>query len=201
MRLVTSGWWRSCRGGLESAPLQHRSVRSQHLPDSAGGQRHGPSQAAALTPKLSKLAASRRLLPARARRPRLTASPGVGPPAGRVLRAVAMADALSCDLPAVQVLLDLQQRRIRWRVLLVPRPGSTPLVLFEKRGKGGRLLHRRLAFWSCLESADFLHPRDQVAGGLIPRCLVERIEALLRGAPLPRRRKEWAQLHGRLVHW
>jgi hypothetical protein len=41
------------------------------------------------------------------------------------------------------VLLDLQQRRIRWRVLLVPRPGSTPLVLFEKRGKGGRLLHRR----------------------------------------------------------
>jgi hypothetical protein len=53
-----------------------------------------------------------------------------------------MADALCCDLPAVQVLLDLQQRRIRWRVLLVPRPGSTPLVLFEKRGKGGRLLHR-----------------------------------------------------------
>jgi hypothetical protein len=30
---------------------------------------------------------------------------------------------------------------------------------------------------------------------------VERIEALLRGAPLPRRRPEWAQLHGRLVHW
>jgi hypothetical protein len=112
-----------------------------------------------------------------------------------------MADALCCDLPAVQVLLDLQQRRIRWRVLLVPRPGSTPLVLFEKRGKGGRLLHRRQARWSRFESADFLHPRRQVPGGLLPRCLVERIEALLRGAPLPRRRREWEQLHGRLVHW
>jgi hypothetical protein len=114
---------------------------------------------------------------------------------------VAMADALSCDLPAVQVLLDLQQRRIRWRVLLVPRPGSTPLVLFEKRGKGGRLLHRRQARWSPWHGTAFIHPRDQVAGGLLPRCLVERIEALLRGAPLPRRRREWAQVHGRLVHW
>ena len=133
--------------------------------------------------------------------PRLIASPGAGPPAGRVLRTVAMADALSCDLPAVQVLLDLQQRRIRWRVLLVPRPGSTPLVLFEKRGKGGRLLHRRQARWSPLDSADFLHPRRQVAGGLIPCCLVQRIEALLRGAPLPPRRRDWAQVHGRLVHW
>ncbi len=111
------------------------------------------------------------------------------------------ADALSRDLPAGQLLLDLQQRRIRWRVLLVPRPGSTPLVLFEKRGKGGRLLHRRQARWSPWHGTAFIHPRDQVAGGLIPRCLVERIEALLRGAPLPRRRREWAQVHGRLVHW
>ena len=113
--------------------------------------------------------------------------------------AVAMADALSGDLPAVQVLLDLQQRRIRWRVLLVPRPGSTPLVLFEKRGKGGRLLHRRQARWSPWHGTAFIHLRDQVAGGLIPRCLVERIEALLRGAPLPRRRRDWGQVHGRLV--
>jgi hypothetical protein len=83
--------------------------------------------------------------------------------------AMAMADALSCDLPAVQVLLDLQQRRIRWRVLLVPRPGSTPLVLFEKRGKGGRLLHRRQARWSPWHGTAFIHPRDQVAGGTGPR--------------------------------
>ena len=37
--------------------------------------------------------------------------------------------------------LDLQQRRIRWRVLLVSRPGSTPLVLFVgqiERGARGR---------------------------------------------------------------
>jgi hypothetical protein len=74
-------------------------------------------------------------------------------------------------------------------------------VLFEKRGKGGRLLHRRQARWSPLDSADFLHPRRQVAGGLIPCCLVQRIEALLRGAPLPPRRRDWAQVRGRLVHW
>ncbi len=132
---------------------------------------------------------------------------GVGPALARSrlwggsFGAMAMADALSCDLPAVQVLLDLQQRRIRWRVLLVPRPGSTPLVLFEKRGKGGRLLHRRQARWSPWHGTAFIHPRDQVAGGLLPRCLVERIEALLRGAPLPRRRREWGQVHGRLVLW
>ena len=48
-------------------------------------------------------------------------------------------------------------------------------------------------------NAALLHPREQVAGGLLPRCLVERIEALLRGAPLPRRRREWGQVHGRLV--
>ncbi|MFM7754228.1 MAG: hypothetical protein ACKO58_07545 [Cyanobium sp.] len=112
-----------------------------------------------------------------------------------------MAAGLSSDLPATQVLLDLQQRRLRWRVLLMPRPGAAPLVLIEKRGKDGRLLHRRLARWSRLESTTFLHPRRQVAGGLIPRSLVERIEALLRGAPLPRQRRQWAQLHGRLVHW
>ncbi len=110
-----------------------------------------------------------------------------------------MAPVLSCELPPVQVLLDLQQRRIRWRVLLVPRPGSAPLVLIEKIGKGGRVLHQRRAFWSRLDPVDFIHPRRQVSGGSIPRCLVERIEALLRGAPLPRRRRDWGQVHGRLV--
>jgi hypothetical protein len=111
-----------------------------------------------------------------------------------------MAAGLSSDLPATQVLLDLQQRRLRWRVLLLPRPGAAPLVLIEKRGKDGRLLHRRLARWSRLDSA-FLHPRRQVAGGVVPSCLVVRIEALLRGAPLPRRRREWEQVRGKLIRW
>jgi hypothetical protein len=69
----------------------------------------------------------------------------------------------------------------------------------EKIGKGGRVLHQHRAFWSRLDPVDFIHPRRQVSGGSIPRCLVERIEALLRGAPLPRRRREWGQVHGRLV--
>jgi len=110
-----------------------------------------------------------------------------------------MSPVLSSDLPSVQVLLDLQQRRIRWLVLLQPRPDDLPLVLIEKIGKGGRVLHQRRAFWSRLDPVDFIHPRRQVSGGAIPRCLVERIEALLRGAPLPRRRREWGQVHGRLV--
>jgi hypothetical protein len=80
-----------------------------------------------------------------------------------------MADSVSSELTAVQVLLDQQQSRIHWRVLLQPRPGVSPLVLFEKRGKGGRLLHRRQARWSPWHGTAFFHPRDQVAGGLIPR--------------------------------
>jgi hypothetical protein len=28
-----------------------------------------------------------------------------------------------------------------------------------------------------------------------------RIEALLRGAPPPRRRREWGQVRGRLIRW
>ena len=118
---------------------------------------------------------------------------------GRSSVPLPMAPFLSSDLPPVQVLLDLQQQRIRWRVLLVPRPDDLPLVLIEKIGKGGRVLHQRRAFWSRLDPVDFIHPRRQVSGGSIPRCLVERIEALLRGAPLPRRRREWRQVHGRLV--
>ncbi len=118
---------------------------------------------------------------------------------GRSSVPLPMAPVLSSDLPPVQVLLDLQQQRIRWRVLLQPRPDDLPLVLIEKIGKGGRVLHQRRALWSRLDPVDFIHPRRQVSGGSIPRCLVERIEALLRGAPLPRRRREWGQVHGRLV--
>jgi len=101
-----------------------------------------------------------------------------------------MAPVFSCNLPPAQVLLDLQQRRIRWRVLLVSRPDDLPLVLIEKIGKGGRVLHQHRVLWSRLDPVDFIHPRRQVSGGSIPRCLVERIEALLRGAPLPRRRRD-----------
>ena len=118
---------------------------------------------------------------------------------GRSSVPLPMAPVLSSDLPPAQVLLDLQQQRIRWRVLLVPRPDDLPLVLIEKIGKGGRVLHQRRAFWSRLDPVDFIHPRRQVSGGSVPRCLVERIEALLRGAPLPRRRRDWGQVHGRLV--
>ena len=118
---------------------------------------------------------------------------------GRSSVPLPMASVLSSDLPPVQVLLDLQQQRIRWRVLLMPRPDDLPLVLIEKIGKGGRVLHQRRAFWSRLDPVDFIHPRRQVSGGSIPRCLVERIEAMLRGAPLPRRRRDWGQVHGRLV--
>ena len=41
--------------------------------------------------------------------------------------------------------------------------------------------------------------QQAVAGGLVPKYLVERIEALLRGSPLPARRAEREQVRGRLV--
>jgi hypothetical protein len=98
-----------------------------------------------------------------------------------------MADCSFSSVPREWVLVDQQQRRLRWRVVL------------EKRGKGGRVLHSEQARWCALASAAFLHPRDQVAGGPIPRWLIERVEALLRGAPLPRQRRQWEQVHGRLI--
>lgn len=64
-------------------------------------------------------------------------------------------------------------------------PDDLPLVFIEKIGIGGRVLHRRRALWSRLDPVDFIHPLRQVSGGSIPRYLVVRIEALLRGAPLP----------------
>ncbi|MEA5417379.1 hypothetical protein [Synechococcus sp. BA-132 BA5] len=99
----------------------------------------------------------------------------------------------------VQVLHDVLQSGIRWRVTLHACPDQGLLVRFEKSGKGGRLLHQQLARWSPLYGAGFILPRDQVAGGLVPKYLVERIEAVLRGSPLPARRSEREQVRGRLV--
>jgi len=60
-------------------------------------------------------------------------------------------------------------------------------------------LHQQLARWSPLYGAGFILPRDQVAGGLVLDYLVEHIEAVLRGSPLPARRADRVQVRGRLV--
>lgn len=98
----------------------------------------------------------------------------------------------------VQVLHDVLQSGIRWRVTLHSLAGELSL---EKTGKGGRLLHHELTRWSPFHGTGFLVPRQQVAGGLVPRRLIESIEAQLRGAPLPARRLAREQLRGRLVRW
>jgi hypothetical protein len=94
----------------------------------------------------------------------------------------------------VQVLHDVLQSGIRWRVTLYCDSAAAALVRFEKTGKGGRLLHQQLARWSPLYGAGFILPRDQVAGGLMPNYLVEHIEAVLRGSPLPAKRSERQQV-------
>ena len=99
----------------------------------------------------------------------------------------------------VQVLHDVIQSGIRWRVTLHACPDQGFLVRFEKSGKGGRLLHQESAQWNPLAGATFLLPRERVAGGMVPKYLVERIEAILRGSPLPARRSEREQVRGRLV--
>ena len=99
----------------------------------------------------------------------------------------------------VQVLHDVLQSGIRWRVTLHACPDQGSLVRFEKCGKGGRLLHQESAQWNRL-AGGFLLPRERVAGGMVPKVLVERIEAILRGSPLPAaRRSEQEQVRGRLV--
>jgi len=98
----------------------------------------------------------------------------------------------------IQVLHDVLQSGIRWRVTLHACPGQGALVRFEKSGKGGRLLHQESAQWNRL-AGGFLLPRERVAGGMVPKVLVERIEAILRGSPLPARRSEREQVRGRLV--
>jgi hypothetical protein len=98
----------------------------------------------------------------------------------------------------LQVLHDVLMSRIRWRVTLHVCPDQRLLVRFEKSGKGGRLLHQESAQWNPL-AGGFLLPRERVAGGMVPNYLVERIEAILRGSPLPARRFEREQVRGRLV--
>ena len=98
----------------------------------------------------------------------------------------------------VQVLHDVLQSGIRWRVTLHACPDQGCLVRFEKTGKCGRLLHQESAQWNRL-AGGFLLPRERVAGGMVPKYLVERIEAILRGSPLPARRAEREQVRGRLV--
>jgi hypothetical protein len=87
-----------------------------------------------------------------------------------------------------QVLHDVLLSGIRWRVTLHACPNQGCLVHFEKSGKGGgRLLHQESAQWKRL-AGGFLLPRERVAGGMVPKYLVGRIEAILRGSPLPARR-------------
>ena len=77
-------------------------------------------------------------------------------------------------------------------------PDHGTLVRFEKSGKGGRLLNQESAKWNQL-AGGFLLPRERLAGGMVPKDLVERIAAILRGSPLPARRSEREQVRGRLV--
>ena len=58
---------------------------------------------------------------------------------------------------------------------------------FEKSGKGGWLLHQESAQWNRV-AGGFLLPHEHVAGGMVPKVLVERIEAIMRDSPLPARR-------------
>lgn len=132
---MTSGWWRSCRGtgdrtgaaALKSSPPAPRSRRKPALrPFPCCGPRARAAQAGR----------HRKPFPCSAPEPSSSPALARGRRLGESLVVVAMADAHSWDLPAVQVLLDLEQRRIRWRVLLVPRPGSTPWCC--SRSEAGR---------------------------------------------------------------
>jgi hypothetical protein len=96
----------------------------------------------------------------------------------------------------VQVLHDVLQSGIRWRVTLHACPNQWVIVRFEKSGKGGRLLHQESAQWNPLAGATFLQPRERVASGTVPKCLVERIEAILRGSLLPAGGAEREQVWG-----
>ena len=79
--------------------------------------------------------------------------------------AAAMADSWFSLVPREWVLVDQQQRRIRWRVVLALQPGVAPVVVLEKRGKGGRVLHSEQARWCALASAAFLHPLSRWPAG------------------------------------
>ena len=98
----------------------------------------------------------------------------------------------------VQVLHDVLQSGIRWRVTLHACPDQGSLVRFEKSGKGGRLLHQESAQWNRL-AGGFLLPREWVAGGMVPKYLVERIEAHPAGSTPASQRLDREQVRGRLV--
>lgn len=104
----------------------------------------------------------------------------------------------SVVMAMARVLHDVLQSGICWRVTLHACPDQGSLVRFEKSGKGGRLLHQESSQWNRL-AGGFLFPRERVAGGMVPKYLVERIEAILRGSPLPARRSEREQVRGMLV--
>ena len=69
---------------------------------------------------------------------------------------------------------------------------------FEKSAWAGRLLHHKSAQWNRLAGGFLLH-RERVTDGMVPKYLVESIEAILRGSPTPARRSEREQVQGRLV--
>jgi len=100
----------------------------------------------------------------------------------------------------VQVLDDVLQSGIRWRVTLHACLDQGSLVRFEKSGKGGRLLHQESgpesSCWSHLPVA----PRAG-SGWDCAQILVERIEAILRGSPLLAGRSERELVRGRLVRF
>jgi hypothetical protein len=68
----------------------------------------------------------------------------------------------------VQVLHDVLQSGIRWRVTLHVCPDQASLVRFVKSGKGGRLLHQQSAQWNQLAGATFLLPRVVLREGWCP---------------------------------
>ena len=91
----------------------------------------------------------------------------------------------------------LQQRESLARQPSMPAPiGGCSCALRKAHGQAA------VASGICpVESAGwgFLLHRERVAGGMVPKYLVERIEAILRGSPMPARRSEREQVQGRLV--
>ena len=111
---------------------------------------------------------------------RILASPCAAPPLGRVLRRYGHGPS-----PGSPGCAPERDPLARHPPCL---PQSRLPVHFEKSGKGGgRLLHQESAQWKRL-AGGFLLPRERVAGGMVPKYLVGRIEAILRGSPLPARR-------------
>jgi hypothetical protein len=156
----------------DSSTAAFIAITSPQVPPS------GPPHAAALAPGLRKPASWGERCPGGAWRRGARSALARGRLRGGSFGAAAMADSWFSSAPREWVLVDQQQRRLRWRVVLSLQPGVAPLVVLEKRGKGGRVLHNEQARWCPLSSAAFLHPREQAVGGPIPRWLIERVELL-----------------------